>query len=151
MPVLRTAFTELVGCEVPIQQAGMGSGVATAELAAAVASAGALGMVGLAMMPAPAVTDVLTDLGRRTGGAFGANFLMPFLDRDAVAAASDKARLVEFFYGDPDHSLVELVRGGGALAAWQVGSLDEVAPPSMPAVTSSSYKASRPGAMSEVS
>jgi len=82
-------------------------------------------MVGLAMTPAPKVAEVLADLGRRTGGAFGANFLMPFLDRDAVAAASDKARLVEFFYGEPDRSLVELVHGGGALAAWQVGSVDE--------------------------
>jgi NAD(P)H-dependent flavin oxidoreductase YrpB (nitropropane dioxygenase family) len=33
----------LIGCNVPIQQAGMG-GVATAELASAVALAGALGM-----------------------------------------------------------------------------------------------------------
>ncbi len=44
--VLRTAFTELVGCQVPIQQAGMG-GVAKPELAAAVADAGGLGMVSL--------------------------------------------------------------------------------------------------------
>jgi nitronate monooxygenase len=40
--MLNTAFTELVGCQVPIQQAGMG-GVATPELAAAVADAGGLG------------------------------------------------------------------------------------------------------------
>jgi hypothetical protein len=33
-----TAFTELVGCEVPIQLAGMGA-ASTAELAAAVSSA----------------------------------------------------------------------------------------------------------------
>ncbi len=103
----------------------MGSGLATAELAAAVASAGALGMVGLARMPAAEVAQVLTDLGGRTGGAFGANFLMPFVDRDAVATASDKARLVEFFYGDPDPSLVDVVHAGGALAAWQIGSTDE--------------------------
>ena len=40
------AFASLVvGCDVPIQQAGMG-GVATAELASAVALAGALDMIG---------------------------------------------------------------------------------------------------------
>ena len=45
--MLNTRFTDLVGCRVPIQQAGMG-GVATPELAAAVADAGALGMVSMA-------------------------------------------------------------------------------------------------------
>jgi len=34
-------------------------------------------------------------------------------------------RVVEFFYGDPDASLVRRVHDGGALAAWQVGSLAE--------------------------
>ena len=40
-----TRFTELVGCTVPIQQAGM-SAVARPELAAAVSEAGGLGMLG---------------------------------------------------------------------------------------------------------
>jgi NAD(P)H-dependent flavin oxidoreductase YrpB (nitropropane dioxygenase family) len=47
--MLETAFTRLVGCPVPIQQTGMG-GVATPELAAAAARAGALGMVNLVMV-----------------------------------------------------------------------------------------------------
>jgi NAD(P)H-dependent flavin oxidoreductase YrpB (nitropropane dioxygenase family) len=50
---------------------------------------------------------------------------MPFLDRDAVEAASPRCRLIEFFYGDPDADLVGLVHEGGALAAWQSGSLAE--------------------------
>jgi IMP dehydrogenase/GMP reductase len=62
-PILRTAFTELIGCRVPLQQAGMAS-AATPEPAAAVASAGGLGMLGLAMTPADAVGEVLTDLGQ---------------------------------------------------------------------------------------
>ena len=32
---------------------------------------------------------------------------------------------MEFFYGDPDQQLVELVHKGGALCSWQVGSVDE--------------------------
>ena len=59
--MLTTAFTRLVGCTVPIQQAGMG-GVATPEL--------------------------------------------------AVAAAADKCRVVEFFYDEPDGSLIEIVHAG---------------------------------------
>ncbi|HET9690133.1 MAG TPA: nitronate monooxygenase [Acidimicrobiales bacterium] len=121
---MRTAFTDLVGCRVPIQQAGMG-GTATVELAAAVADAGALGMVGMPMAGPGAVVAALERLSRQTSGAFGVNFLMPFLDRESVAAAASRARVVEFFYGDPDPSLVALAHDGGALASWQVGSVDE--------------------------
>jgi len=122
--VLRTAFTELVGCQVPIQQAGMG-GVATPELAAAVADAGGLGMVSLVFMPAGEVAAVLDGLAARTAGPVGLNVLMPFLDRDVVAVAASRVRVVEFFYADPDPALISLVHDGGALAAWQVGSLAE--------------------------
>lgn len=122
--MLRTAFTDLVGCQVPIQQAGM-AGVATPELAAAVADAGALGMVNLTMVPTDDVVIALDALVKCTTATVGMNFLMPFLDRDAVEAAAGRVRVVEFFYGDPDATLVGLVHEGGALAAWQVGSLAE--------------------------
>ena len=78
-----TAFTRLVGCTVPLQQAGMG-GAASPDLAVAVADAGALGMLGMPMAPAAAVAEVLESVGGRTSGPVGVNFLMPFLDRDAV-------------------------------------------------------------------
>src|SRR6516165_8096517 len=45
--VMETSFTHLVGCRLPLQQAGMG-GTATPELALSVTEAGALGMLGLA-------------------------------------------------------------------------------------------------------
>jgi NAD(P)H-dependent flavin oxidoreductase YrpB (nitropropane dioxygenase family) len=45
--MLTTIFTELVGCSIPVQQAGMSS-VRMPPLAAAVAEAGGLGMVGAA-------------------------------------------------------------------------------------------------------
>ena len=49
-----TRFTELVGCSVPIQQAGMGA-VAPPELAAAVSEAGGLGMLKALYGPFPDV------------------------------------------------------------------------------------------------
>ncbi|MGH9097307.1 MAG: NAD(P)H-dependent flavin oxidoreductase [Acidimicrobiales bacterium] len=119
--MLKTAFTELVGCPVPLQQAGMGM-VANPDLATAVADAGAVGTVALPWAPPSQIANVLLELKSRTTGAVGINFLMPFLDRDCVEAAADHARIVEFFYGSPDASLVELAHRGGALAAWQVGS-----------------------------
>src|SRR5438874_1071294 len=109
--MLTTRFTELVGCAIPLQQAGMG-GVATAELAIAVAETGALGMLGFAMVPADDVRQILDGIAKATAsapGAVGGNFLMPFVDRAAVeAAATAGARVVEFFYGEPDPDLVGL-------------------------------------------
>jgi NAD(P)H-dependent flavin oxidoreductase YrpB (nitropropane dioxygenase family) len=56
----------------------------------------------------------------------GVNFLVPFLqDREAVAAAAERAPLVDFFGAAPDPSLVALVHEGGALAGWQLGSAEE--------------------------
>ena len=119
-----TAFTRLVGCTVPLQQAGMG-GVAGPDLAVAVADAGALGMLGMPTAAPEATAEALESVGRRTAGPVGVNFLMPFVDRDVVAAAAGRCRLVEFFYDEPAPDLVALAHEGGALAAWQVGSVDE--------------------------
>src|SRR5262249_14142237 len=87
--MLTTAFTDLVGCQVPIQQAGMG-GVATPELAAAVADAGGLGMVSMVLQPADAVPAGLEALAKQTRGEVGINFLMRFLDPEAVDAAASR-------------------------------------------------------------
>lgn len=123
--MITTAFTELVGCRHPLQQAGMG-GAATPALAQAVAGAGGLGMLAMSTASVDAVIDAVTAVCAGASGPVGINFLMPFLNRDAVsAAASAGARLVEFFYDTPSESLVEMVHAGGALAAWQVGSVTE--------------------------
>lgn len=53
--------------------------------------------------------------------AVGVNFLVPFLDPDLIEVAA-RARLVEFFWGEPNAGLVERVHSAGALAGWQVGS-----------------------------
>jgi nitronate monooxygenase len=106
-----TRFTDLVGCDLPLQLAAMGM-VGTTELAAAVALAGGLGMVPSEHEPA--------------GGPCGVNFLMPFepaLDR--IGEAAGKCRVVEFFYDDPRPEVIEKTHRGGALAGWQVGSAAE--------------------------
>ena len=110
---MATRFTDLVGCHLPIQLAAMG-GVGTTELAAAVIGAGGFGMVNRRTEPAP--------------GGCGKNFLVPFdPDMEEVLEAAARARVVEFFYGDPDAKLVDAAHSGGALAAWQVGSAAEAA------------------------
>jgi len=100
-------------------------GVATAELATAVAGAGALGMLGMPMAPPEVIGAVLDAMTVPPGGAVGVNFLMPFVNPASVEAAAGKARVIEFFYAEPVPALVEIAHAGGSLAAWQVGSADE--------------------------
>ena len=126
--MLTTRFTELVGCTVPIQQAGM-SRLANPELAAAVADAGGLGQVSIERADPAYVARILYDARSRTTGALGVNILGPDVedaaDREAVAGAAPRVRVVDFFWADPSPTLVEIAHAGGALACWQVGSLEE--------------------------
>jgi nitronate monooxygenase len=122
--MLSTALTGLVGCSVPVQLAGM-PGIATVELAAAVCDAGGIGMLAATMLPPEALEADLERLADATPGTFGVNFLVPFLDRASLGVAARRARIVEFFYGDPSRELVAEARSQGALASWQVGSVEE--------------------------
>jgi nitronate monooxygenase len=116
-----TRFTELVGCRVPIQQAGMG-GASTPDLAAAVSNAGGFGMLA-ATENLPA--DIDATVRAASGRGFGVNFLMPFFDRALLDAIAPRVRLVEWYWSWPDPVLVGVAHDAGALAAWQVGSVDE--------------------------
>lgn len=128
--MLSTRFTKLVGCSVPIQQAGMGSH-ANPRLAAAVANAGALGMVSLYGDyggPPDNVVRMLDNTREQTAGVFGVNFILVWpepLMLEKVRAAAQYAKVIEFFYTEPDAALIEIVHDEGALACWQVGSRDE--------------------------
>jgi nitronate monooxygenase len=129
--MITTRFTELVGCTIPIQQAGMGA-VAPPELAAAVSEAGGLGMLGTAHpgLTAASLTKRLDRLRALTNKPFGVNFIvapqvLKHLDLRCVEIAARAARVVEFFYAEPDRALVEIAQSGGALVSWQVGSKKE--------------------------
>jgi NAD(P)H-dependent flavin oxidoreductase YrpB (nitropropane dioxygenase family) len=122
--VLETAFTRLVGCQVPIQLAGMGS-ILSPELTAAVSNAGALGQITFSGLELKDAEQRLEKVASLTSKPFGVNILIPYLNRPILEASARKARVVDFFWGDPDPELVRLVHGGGALASWQVGSVSE--------------------------
>jgi nitronate monooxygenase len=102
----------------------MGS-VSTPALAVAVADAGGVGSITALGMTAARVDKVLADMAARTAGVLAANFLTSAIDPEAVAAAAGRVRIIDFFWADPDPALVEVAHRGGALACWQVGSLDE--------------------------
>jgi NAD(P)H-dependent flavin oxidoreductase YrpB (nitropropane dioxygenase family) len=126
MTLPSTPFTRLVGCPLPLQQAGMGA-IATPALAGAVAAEGGLGMIAAAgLSPDAVVAQVRAALDIAGDGArIGVNFLMPFLDQQALDAASQIAGVVECFYGDPDPAIIQRIHQAGAISAWQIGSPDE--------------------------
>jgi len=130
--MLPTRFTKLVGCTVPIQQAGMGA-AAPPELAAAVSEAGAFGMLGAARggLNATTLAGMLDRTRKLTTRPFGVNFIMrpggvaARSPRQFIEQAASAARAVEFFYTDPNAEFVRIVHDHGALASWQVGSREE--------------------------
>jgi NAD(P)H-dependent flavin oxidoreductase YrpB (nitropropane dioxygenase family) len=77
-----------LGVEVPVVQAGMGGGLASHELAAAVSEAGGLGTIGI-LDPA-ALREELASGRRLTGRPLAVNLIVPFARRghwEAAAAA----------------------------------------------------------------
>jgi NAD(P)H-dependent flavin oxidoreductase YrpB (nitropropane dioxygenase family) len=86
-------------------------------------------MVSVYGEPLHRIAELLETARQQTTEVVGANFIMRFVDpalaRVSVAAAAARAKVVEFFYSDPDPALVELVHAQGALACWQVGSRAE--------------------------
>jgi nitronate monooxygenase len=98
-----------------VLQAGMGGGLAGAELAAAVSEAGGLGTIGI--LPPDALERALAEARRRTDRPLAVNLLLPFA-RDAHWRAAGQADVVVTFWGAPER------RTAGC---WlhQVGSVEE--------------------------
>jgi nitronate monooxygenase len=130
--MLTTRFTKLVGCQLPIQQAGMGA-ASPPELAAAVSEAGGLGMLGTARggLNQATLATLLDRTRELTKRPFGVNFIMrpgsvaARAPREFIEQAAKVGRVVEFFYTDPSDEFVRMVHDHGALASWQVGSPEE--------------------------
>lgn len=120
MTVARTRFTELVGCELPIQLAAM-SRIVTPPMAAEVSNLGGLGMLAIGRAKAAAARRQVEQVLTLTKRPVGAGFLVLFLDRDALEEVAANLPIVEFFWGWPDAALVP----AGCICGWQVGSVDE--------------------------
>jgi nitronate monooxygenase len=123
---MQTAFTELVGCRYPLQQAAMG-GVGVPALAGAVARAGGLGML-CEFDVAPAADRMTETLSLAGEGKVGMGFFGHWIDNDleTFEIAAGRLSVVEVFWSVPDPLLVGRARAAGsALVAWQVGSLDD--------------------------
>lgn len=119
---LHTSFTDLVGCEAPIQLSPMPL-VGTPELIAAVSNAGGMGALGTGPLPPEATAVVLDQVQSLTQQPISVNILLPFLDLENVSIAAERAAIVDFYHGPVDAGLIEIVHRHGTLAGWQVGSL----------------------------
>jgi len=113
-------FTDLVGSRWPLQQAGM-SGTATSALAAAVANAGGLGMIGIGRQQPAVIERYLEEVIALTDAPVGATCIAHFVKPGIVELVASRLPIIEFFYEWPDPARVP----AGVICGWQVGSVDE--------------------------
>ncbi len=123
---LRTPVCDLLGCEVPILQAGMG-GVARSDLAAAVAEAGGFGMLGMVRETPELIAREIDAVRARTDRAFAVNLIPAATDPALLAAELDTclARRVPAmcFFWDVVPEAVARAKDAGCLVLHQVGKL----------------------------
>src|SRR6516164_10544507 len=94
---MRTAITELLGCEWPIIQAPLAGGGDTPELVAAVGAAGAFGFVGAGYLDAAQIAATAARVRALTQRPFGINLFAPTAPPSAVALEPAIERLAPYF------------------------------------------------------
>ena len=121
---LRTSLSKLLGIDVPIVQAPIGSGSGP-QLAAAVSNAGGLGMLSVTWRSTDEVRAVVRETQRLTGRPFGVNLVLHWnpVERLEVCLA-EGVKVVSFFWGDPS-PYVEQIHRAGALVMQTVGSAED--------------------------
>jgi nitronate monooxygenase len=132
---LRTPLCDMLGIEVPILSAGMGS-VAGPELVAGVSEAGGFGVLGVSGASPDGVRRRITDTRALTRRPFGVNVIIDevgwapseeerALVRSEIEAAIDEqVGAVVLFWGDPA-PYVETAHAKGVKLLVQIGSLAE--------------------------
>jgi nitronate monooxygenase len=121
---LRTRITDLLGCQYPILQAGMG-GPARAELCAAIGAAGGYGCLGMVRESPELIRGEIAAVRERTDRPFGVN-LVPFgtdpvkLDEELAACFEARVHSLTFFW-DVHPDLIARAHAAGCLVLYQVG------------------------------
>ncbi|MBU2701208.1 enoyl-[acyl-carrier protein] reductase II [Sporomusaceae bacterium BoRhaA] len=98
----KTDICELLQIEYPIMQGGM-AWVATAELAAAVSNAGALGVIGSGQMPADVLRSEIRKAKLMTNKPFGVNIMLmsPFVREVMQVVIDEKVPVITTGAGNP--------------------------------------------------
>jgi NAD(P)H-dependent flavin oxidoreductase YrpB (nitropropane dioxygenase family) len=122
--LLATGFCQLVGIELPIVQAPIGSASCPA-LAAAVSNAGGLGMLALSWRDPEATGEAVRATRELTDRPFGINLALEWAQHERLRICLDEGvRVVSFFWGDPS-PYIGAVHDAGALVLHTVGGAAE--------------------------
>ncbi len=117
-------LTSLLGTELPIVQAPIGS-AAVPALAAAVSNAGGLGMVALTWHRPDEIAAALDEVRALTSRPFGINLVLEWDQTERLEAAlAAGAKIVSVTWGDPAPS-IETAHRAGAVVLVTVGSAEE--------------------------
>lgn len=120
---LKTRVTELLGCDVPIIQTGMGW-VATPRLVAAACNAGAFGFLAAATIPPPEVEAAILEIKQLTDRPFGVNFLMDAPGADVISEAIIRQGVRAAGYNRaPNAELIQKLKDGGVVCVPTCGAV----------------------------
>jgi NAD(P)H-dependent flavin oxidoreductase YrpB (nitropropane dioxygenase family) len=125
--LLRTPLCTRLGIELPIVQAPIGSG-ATPELVAAVAGAGALGMLAMSWTEPDIIRSEMQRTSALTPRPFGVNFVLEWDQRQRLEICLEEgARIVSYFWTAlaPGSPYIDEAHAAGATVLLTVGSADE--------------------------
>jgi enoyl-[acyl-carrier protein] reductase II len=129
---LATRLTRHYGLRHPIVGAGMGF-YALPELVAAISNAGALGVLGAAVLPPPALQCLIRQTRALTRQPFGVDLFnavafegtVPLVTDDHIAVCiAEEVKLVVFFWETPRGDWVRRLHAAGAKVWMQVGTVD---------------------------
>lgn len=121
---LRTSFCELLGVDLPIVQAPIGSATNPA-LAAAVSNAGGLGMLAGTWRDPDSLRRIVRETRELTGRPFGVNLVLRWPPEERLELCLEEGvEVVSFSWGDPA-PYIERVHSGGARLLHTVGFAEE--------------------------
>jgi len=123
--MFQTRITGQFALEAPIINAGMAF-VAGPELAAAVANAGGLGMLGGAMVPPDGLRMMIQATRKMTDRHFGVDLIGDFVEDSHIEVLADEnVSVAVFFWSGPSPTQVAILKQRKVPFWMQVGSVEE--------------------------
>lgn len=123
--MLKTRITEAFGLAHPVINAGMAF-VAGPELAAAVANAGGMGMLGTGMTPPEGLRSMIEVTRTLTVRPFGVDIIGTFVEDGHIdVLIEEQVPLCVFFWDPPSTEQIARLRAGGVQFWMQVGTVAE--------------------------
>jgi nitronate monooxygenase len=124
VPSGRARVRELLGIELPLIQAPVGSATSV-ELAAAVSDAGALGTLAVSWHSERQLRQLLDRLRASTDRPWAVNLVLEWDQHGRLEACLEEgARIVSFFWGDPLPYIAD-VHAAGGIVLHTVGDVEE--------------------------